>query len=72
MGHAMGSRNPGWIEVMGLIDGGSRHWLDRGDGIDYGGAQHWLEQADGIDLWGRVMGVRDWIGEMGLTCGGTP
>ena len=45
------------IGAMGLINGGVRHWLERGNGID---------------LWGRVMGVRDWIREMGLICGGTP
>ena len=33
----MGARDPGWIGAMGLIDGGSRHWLDRGDGIDLWG-----------------------------------
>ena len=32
----------------------------------------WLDRGDGIDLWGHVMGVRDWIGQMGLICGGTP
>ena len=53
----MGDHNTGWTGAMGLI---------------YGGAQHWLERGDGIDLWGRVKGVRDWIGEMGLICGGTP
>ena len=40
-------------------------------GLIYGDVRHWLEQGDGIDLWGRVMGARDWIGEMGLICGGT-
>ena len=30
----MGARDPGWIRAMGLIDGGSRHWLDCGDGIN--------------------------------------
>ena len=53
----MGPRDTGWTGVMGLI---------------YGGARHWLEWGVGIDLWGRIMGVRDWIGEMGLICGGTP
>ena len=38
--------------------------LDQRDGIDLWG--------DGIDLWGYVMGAYDWIGEMGLICGGTP
>ena len=33
----MGVRNPGWIRAMGLIHGGLRHWLDRGDGIDLWG-----------------------------------
>ena len=31
-GHAIG-RGTGWIRVMGLIYGGARLWLDRGDGI---------------------------------------
>ena len=53
----MGARNTGWTGAMGSI---------------YGGAQHWLEQGDGIDLWGSVMEAPDWIGEMGLICGGTP
>ena len=53
----MGAHNTGWTGAMGLI---------------YGGAQHWLERGDGIDLWGCVKGLRDWIGEMGLNCGGTP
>ena len=50
-------RDTGWTGAIRLI---------------YGGAQHWLERGNGIDLWGRVMGVRDWIGEMGLICWGTP
>ena len=127
VGSAMGERDTGWIREMWLIHGGTRHWLDRGEGIDswayamgpcdtgwigamglihrgvpwgranlagsgrwdwfmgvcdtgwtgamgliYGVAQHWLEWGNGIDLWGRIMGARDWIGEMGLICGGTP
>ena len=33
----MGARDPGLIGAMGLIDGGSRHWLDRGNEIDLWG-----------------------------------
>ena len=53
----MGVRDIGWTGAMRLI---------------YGGARHWLERGNGIDLGGRVMGVRDWIMEMGFICGGTP
>ena len=42
---------------MGLIHGGMRHWLDRGNGID---------------SWGHAMGpcVTGWVGVMGLIHGG--
>ena len=33
----MGARDPDWIGVMSLIDGGSQHWLDWDDGIDLWG-----------------------------------
>ena len=69
---------------MGARHGAMRHWLDRGDSIDswamglidgvrdtgWTGAMRL--RGNGIDLWARVMGVRDWIGEMGLICGDTP
>ena len=53
-----GARDTGWIREMGLIHGGMRHWLDRGDGID---------------SWGHAMGPCDtgWIGAMGLIDGGS-
>ena len=54
--HAMGARNTSLIGAMGLI---------------YGGVRHWLERGDGIDSWGLAMGACDsgWIGAMGLIYG---
>ena len=55
----MGARDTGWIGGLGLIHGGVRHWLERGDGID---------------SWGLAMGACDtyWIRVMGLIYGGLP
>ena len=55
----MGTCDTGWIGVMGLLHGGTRHRLDRGDGIA---------------SWGLAMGTRGtgWIGAMGLIYGGVP
>ena len=72
----MGACNTGWIGAMGLIHGGTRHWLDRGDGsMIYGGARHLLDRGDGIDWWGCAMGIRDtetgrWHWFMGMRYGG--
>ena len=70
-----------WLNgVMGLIQGGlaiggTRHWLDQGDGIDLWdvpwGMQHGLDWGDGIDLWDTSW-AHDWIGKMGLIWGATP
>ena len=50
----MGVRDPAWIGATGLIDGGSQHWLDRGDGIDLWGCA----TLAGTGLWHWFMGTR--------------
>ena len=70
----------GWNGVMGLIQGachrGTWHWLDQGDGIDLWGCAVGHATRAGSGRWdwfmGYVMGAHDWIGEMGLICGGEP
>ena len=70
--HTLGARDFGWIVAMGLIDGAHDTGWTGAMCLIYGGARHWLEWGNGIDLWGRVMRACDWIGEMGLICGGMP
>ena len=60
-GLTMGARYTGWIGAMGVIYG-----------VCHGGVRHRLDRGDGIDLWGCIMGVHDWIGVMGMICGGVP
>ena len=67
-GCAMGACDTGWIRKMGVIHGGMRHWLDRGDGIDswgrarHGAMRHWLDRCDGIDSWGMPWGRATLVG----------
>ena len=60
---------------------GNTSWLNQPQsaimlGLIYGGVpwgmQQRLDWGDWVDLWGYVTGAHDWIGEMGLICGGTP
>ena len=62
-----GARDTGWIREMGLIHGGMRHWLDRGNGFDWWG----LATLAGPGRWDWFMGVRDtgWNGAMALIYG---
>ena len=70
----------GWNRVMGLIQGachrGTWHLLDQGDEIDLWGCAVGHATRAGSGRWDwfmrYVMGVHDWIGEMGLIWGGTP
>ena len=91
-GRTIGLRRWDWFVCVcvggGGHNGGVRHWLDRGNGIDlwghttlagsmglvYESVQHWLDRGSGIDLWEPAMGARGtgWNGAMGLIYGGVP
>ena len=71
------SRWPGLMKlIQGACHGGTRYWLDQGDGIDLWGCAVGHVTWAGSGRWdwfmGYVMGAHNWIGEMGLIWGGTP
>ena len=87
-GHATPAGSGRWDWFIGARHGGARPWLDRGDGFDSWGLPRlaglgrwdWFMGLRGTGWKGAMAliygdaswGVCDWIGEMGLICGGTP
>ena len=66
----VGSRRWDWFK--GAHHRGARNWLDRARGLIQGGMRHSLDRGDAIASWGHAMGARNtgWIGAMGLIYGG--